>query len=64
MERVVKQGSFLDAVKTVLSGAVGIRRKAAHEQAKINPLHIVIAAVVFVALFILAIVTLVRIVTS
>jgi len=60
----VKQASFLDAVKIVLSGAVGIRRKAAHEQAKINPLHIVIAAVVFVALFILAIVTLVRIVTS
>ena len=61
---MVKQASFLDAVKTVLSGAVGIRRKGAHEQAKINPLHIVILAVVFVVLFIFTIVTIVRIVTS
>jgi DUF2970 family protein len=64
VEFAVKHASFLDAVKTVLSGAVGIRRKAAHEEAKINPLHIVIVAVVFVALFILAIVTLVQVVTS
>ena len=64
MEQAVKHASFFDAVKTVLSGAVGIRRKSAHEQAKINPVHIVIAAVAFVAIFILAIVTLVRIVTS
>ena len=60
----MKHASFLDAVKTVLSGAVGIRRKSAHEQAKINPVHIVIVAVAFVAIFILTIVTLVRIVTS
>jgi hypothetical protein len=64
VEHAVKQASFLDAVKTVLSGAVGIRRKSAHEQAKINPVHIVIVAVAFVAIFILTIVTLVRIVTS
>ena len=60
----MKHASFLDAVKTVLSGAVGIRRKSAHEEAKINPLHIVIVAVVFVVLFIFTIVTIVRIVTS
>ena len=60
----MKRASFLDAVKTVLSGAVGIRRKSDHERAAVNPVHIVIVAIVFVALFILAIVTLVRIVTS
>lgn len=60
----MKRASFLDAVKTVLSGAVGIRRKSDHERAAVNPLHIVIIAIAFVALFILAIVTLVRIVTS
>ena len=64
MEVAVKPASFLDAVKTVLSGAIGIRRKADHESAAVNPLHIVIIAIAFVALFILAIVTLVRIVTS
>lgn len=60
----MKQASFLDAVKTVLSGAIGIRRKSAHDQARINPVHIVIVAIAFVAIFILTIVTLVRIVTS
>lgn len=60
----MKRASFLDAVKTVLSGAIGIRRKSDHERAAVNPLHIVIVAVVFVMLFILAIVTVVRIVTS
>jgi hypothetical protein len=64
VELAVKRASFLDAVKTVLSGAIGIRRKDAHEQARVNPLHIVILAVVFVVLFILTIVTIVRIVTS
>jgi DUF2970 family protein len=64
VELAVKRASFLDAVKTVLSGAVGIRRKSDHERAAVNPLHIVIIAIAFVALFILAIVTLVRIVTS
>ena len=60
----MKHASFLDAVKTVLSGAIGIRRKSDHERASVNPLHIVIVAVVFVALFILTIVTVVRIVIS
>ena len=60
----MKRASFLEAVKTVLAGAIGIRRKADHERAAVNPLHIVIIAIAFVALFILAIVTLVRIVTS
>ena len=60
----MKRASFLDAVKTVLSGAIGIRRKSDHENAAVNPLHIVVVAVVFVMLFILAIVTVVRIVTS
>ena len=60
----MKHASFLDAVKTVLSGAIGIRRKSDHDRAAVNPLHIVIVAVVFVALFILTIVTVVRIVIS
>jgi hypothetical protein len=64
VELAMKRASFLDAVKTVLSGAIGIRRKADHERAAVNPLHIVIIAIACVALFILAIVTLVRIVTS
>jgi hypothetical protein len=64
MEGAVRQASFLDAVKTVLSGFIGVRRKADHERAPVKPLHIAIAAVIFVALFIFTLVTIVRIVTS
>jgi hypothetical protein len=54
----------MEAIKTVLAGAVGIRRRSAHEEARVRPLHVVIAAIVFVALFVLAIRTLVYFVTS
>jgi hypothetical protein len=52
MEDAVPQASFLDAVKTVLWAALGIRRKSAHEGARIRPLHLVVLAVIFVVLFI------------
>ena len=58
----MKDASFLDAVKTVLSGAIGIRRKSSHEQARVKPVHIVVVALVFVAIFIGTLVTIVRIV--
>jgi len=64
VEGGLKQASFLDAVKTVLSGFVGIRRKADHERASVDPVHVIIAAVVLVVLFIFTLVTVVRIVTS
>jgi hypothetical protein len=54
----------IEAIKTVLAGAIGIRRKADHERARVRPVHIVIVAIVFVVLFILAIRTVVLIVTS
>jgi Protein of unknown function (DUF2970) len=47
------QASFLDAVKTVLFGFLGVRRRADHERAQIRPLHIIVAAVLVVALFVL-----------
>jgi len=54
----------MDAIKTVLAGAVGIRRKSVHESARVRPLQIVIVAIIFVVLFILGIRTLVHFVTS
>ena len=53
MEAMVKRASFRDAVKTVLSGALGVRRRAEHERAEIRPLHLVVAAIIFVVLFVL-----------
>ena len=65
MEDVVAQkNSFLDTVKTVLAGAIGIRRKEDHERAPINPVHLIIAAVLFVLLFIFTLITIVKIVLS
>ena len=49
----MKHASLLDTVKTVLWGMAGIRRKADHERASLNPVHLVILAVIFVVLFIL-----------
>ena len=64
MEALMKRGSFLHTVKTVLWGAAGIRRRAEAEKAPLNPLHLAIAAVIFVVLFIVTLLTVVRIVTS
>jgi hypothetical protein len=64
MEGVMKRASFLDTVKTVLWGMIGIRRKADHERASINPVHVIVTAVVFVVLFILTLRLIVSIVVS
>ena len=55
---------MIDTVKAVLWGAIGIRRRSAHDEAKINPVHVAILGVVFAVLFVLTLVTIVRIVTS
>lgn len=54
----------METVKTVLWGMVGIRRKVDHEKTRINPVHLAIAAVGFLVLFIVTLVTIVRIVTG
>jgi len=62
MDNVMPKSSFLDTVKTVLAGAIGIRRGDDHERAPVNPVHLVIAAVIFVVLFIFTLLTIVKIV--
>lgn len=58
----MRKSTFLDTVKTVLAGAAGIRRREDHDRAPLNPVHLVIAAVLFVALFIGTLLTIVKIV--
>ena len=53
----------MQAVKAVLSGFIGIRRRTDAERTPLNPVHVIIVAVVFVVLFILSLVTLVHFVT-
>ena len=64
MDSVVHRATFLDTVKTVLAGAIGVRRKSDHERAPLNPVHLVIAAVIFAVLFIFTLLTIVKIVLS
>jgi hypothetical protein len=59
-----KPASFLDTVKTVLWGMAGIRRKSDHEQANLNPVHVIVMGVVFVILFILTLRFIVSVVVS
>ena len=54
----------MDAIKTVLAGAIGVRRKAAHDRSRVHPAQVVVVAVMFVVLFILGIRTVVHFVTS
>jgi len=55
---------MMAVLKTVLSGLVGIRRKADHESLRIHPLQLIVAAVVLVALLIFTLITIVRVVTG
>jgi hypothetical protein len=64
MEAVMRKPNFFDTMKTVLAGAIGIRRKDDHERVPINPLHLVVAAVIFAVLFIFTLLTIVKIVLS
>jgi hypothetical protein len=64
MEVAMRKSSFLDTMKTVIAGAIGIRRKQDHERAPVNPVHLVIAAVIFAVLFIFTLLTIVQIVLS
>ena len=64
MEEALQKPSFLDTLRTVLAGAIGVRRKSAHERAPLNPVHLAIAAVAFVVLFIFTLLTIIKFVLS
>ncbi len=58
------KSSFLATMKAVLWGALGIRRKAGHERVPLNPVHLIVAGVIFAVLFIFTLLTIIRIVLS
>lgn len=61
---VMKRASFLDTLKTVAFGFLGVRRKSDHESARIRPVHLIVLAILFVVIFIFTLRTIVGIVTS
>jgi hypothetical protein len=64
MEMSMPRASFLDTVKTVLSGFIGVRKRADAERVKVNPVHVIIIAIIGVVLFILTIRTIVGLVVG
>ena len=56
--------SFLDTLKTVLFGFIGIRKRESHDKAQLNPVYLIITAIGLVVLFIFTIRTIVRLVVS
>ena len=64
MEAFVKHASFFDTVKAVLSGFLGVRKRADHERVQLKPAHVIVTAVLFVVLFVLALRTIVGLVVS
>lgn len=60
----MKHASFLDTVKTVLFGFIGVRRKSDHEAARIRPVHIIVLGILFAVIFVLTLRTIVGIITS
>ena len=59
---VQRKGSFVQAAKAVAWSFFGVRKRSGLEQdvEQLNPLHVVIAGVVGAALFVLALLLLVR----
>ena len=55
---------MMAALKTALSALIGIRRKADHEGQRLNPVQVIVAGVVLAALFVFALLAIVRIVTG
>jgi hypothetical protein len=64
MEAIMKRASFLDTVKTVLYGAIGVRRRADHERAQLRPGYLVLAAILLAVLFVLTLRFIVSLVVS
>jgi len=51
-----------ESLKTVLAGMLGVRRKAGHVRASesLNPVHLIITAVIVAVLFVVTLITIAR----
>ena len=59
-----RQASALEVAKAVLSAFFGIRRRADHDSIRFNPVHLVAAAIVAAAIFVVSLILLVRFIVS
>ena len=54
----------MHTIKTVLFGFLGVRRKADHDSRPLDPLHVIFAGITLAIVFVLTLVTVVKLVTS
>jgi hypothetical protein len=61
-----RKATPFQVAKAVLSAFIGIRKRTAHEHdaVTITPLQVIITGIIFAAIFVLSLVTLVRYITS
>ncbi len=60
-----RKSSFLATMKAVLWSFLGIRKKSGYEQdAQLNPVHVIIAAVIGFAIFITILLIIVKVVVA
>ena len=52
-----------EALRTVLSAFIGVRRRDDHEKVRVTPLQVIVTAVIAAALFVLGLIAVVRWVT-
>lgn len=64
MEGCLPRAPWREVVKTVLAGLLGVRRRADHDtgSARVKPWHLIVAGLVAAALFVLSLITVVRVV--
>ena len=54
----------MHTIKTILAGMIGVRRRDDHEKATLDPVHLIFGAITLAILFVVTLVTIVKIVTS
>ena len=60
--KAVKGASLLQAIKMVLSAFIGIRKQGRQQELMVTPLQVVITGIIAAALFVFAVITVVRLV--
>ncbi|MEO8598243.1 MAG: DUF2970 domain-containing protein [bacterium] len=65
-EKSQRKSSFLATVKAVLWSFLGIRKNSGYEQdaAQLNPVHVIVAGIIGVGIFIASLVIIVRLVVA
>ena len=64
MEKPPEKATLLQAFRTVFSAFLGVRKRDDHEKLRITPLQLVLTGLVAAALFVITVVTIVRLVTG